>query len=245
MTRAGNRHVYRCLVDEVAGPGSLVPISQEDARHLVRVVRRSDGDAIELIDADGMRWPAVIVREGAVVCARVTGPGTAAAAPLPIDVWLGAADWPRIEIAVQMATELGLSGLTLFASARAAPVRDWERRRARLDRVAIAAARQSGRGRPPAVGGLVPFADMVTSLVGAAGPVVVLDPRAEQTITDTLRGHTRATLVVGGEAGLSDGELETLTAAGAVASLLGPGILRAETAAVTAIVAAATAMGAL
>jgi 16S rRNA (uracil1498-N3)-methyltransferase len=63
--------------------------------------------------------------------------------------------------------------------------------------------------------------------------VIVLDPRAPQTLGEWARTHTTETdiaVVVGPEGGISHAEMESLLAAGAVGVRIGDNVLRTSTA---------------
>ncbi len=240
------RHVFRYLVAAAPRPGGEVALSDDDSHHLARVVRRGPGDAIELVDPDGRRWPAVVVSAGPPATVRVTS-----GEPLPperarVSLSLGLAEWGRLDIAVEKAVELGAGALTLFTSERAGRVPEpgaWERRRQRLERVAHAAARQSGRPPLGRVRGLVPFAEVITEI--PAGEGYLIDPRGDAPLLSALRApgavDARISVVVGPQAGFSEGEVALAREAGLPVCTLGPTILRAETAAIAA-VAIATAL---
>lgn len=240
------RHTFRYLVDPAPAPGAEVTLPAADSHHLARVVRRGPGDGVELIDPQGRRWAAVVTDAGPPAVLRV-----AEGEPLPpeaarVSLHLGLAEWGRLDTAVEKAVELGAGAVTLFTSERAGRVPDaaaWERRRLRLERVAEAAARQSGRSPLGRVQGLVPFAHVITAI--PAGEGYLIDPRGDAPLLPTLRvmgPDARIAVVVGPQAGFSEGEVALARAAGLPVCTLGPTILRAETAAIAA-VAIATAAG--
>jgi 16S rRNA (uracil1498-N3)-methyltransferase len=91
--------------------------------------------------------------------------------------------------------------------------------------------------------GLVPWAHVIETTPSGQG--IILDPRAGTSLDDAL--GTRAvgdavTLLVGPDTGFSDGEADAAVAGGFTAVQMGAGVLRVETAAIT---AAALTLGAL
>jgi 16S rRNA (uracil1498-N3)-methyltransferase len=135
--------------------------------------------------------------------------------------------------------------VVLFVSARArrSPGADEAARRlARLRRVAAAAARQAGHGRETRVEGLVPFPAVLDEL--DADEAYLIDARGEAGLTTALgAGPERRALLVGPEAGFSPGEVDGARERGLRVCRLGPVTLRAETAAITALVLALAAGG--
>lgn len=232
------RHVFRYLVDAVPDGDAPIALASDDAHHLVRVVRRGVGDAVELIDPVGTRWPAEVVEAGERALVRVVGPGRPAPPGGP-RLYQGLTEWPRLDLLAEKAVELGAGGLTLFTSARSGRVpaaEAWERRRARLERVIEAAARQCGRAPLGRVAGLVPFAQVMSDTRSGEG--FLIDPRGDVPLLSALAGVRRGAdiaLVVGPAAGFSPAEVEQARAGGLAVCTLGPTILRSETAALAAL----------
>lgn len=237
------RHTFRYLVTEAPSEGLEVALSEADTHHLARVVRRRAGDRVEVIDADGGLWPAVVVRTGPVAAVRIAAAGPRAAVPARVVLYQGLAEWGRLDTVVEKAVELGVSEVVLFTSSRARRVPDaasWGRRRERLARVAEAAARQSGRAPVPGVRGLVPF-DLVPGEI-PDGEGFLIDPRGDATLPAALRARApraRTALVVGPDAGFSAEEVDGARAEGLAICRLGATVLRAETAAIAAVTLAA------
>ena len=147
----------------------------------------------------------------------------------------------RGELAVELATEAGVDEILPWRAERC--VARWDdgprgdKALARWRATAREAAKQARRAWCPPVGTPVDTAALA-GLV-PSGTIVVLHESAERRLTDiSLPDTGDVLLVVGPEGGITDTELATLAAAGAVTVRLGPGVLRAST-------AAAVALGAL
>lgn len=231
------RHVFRYLVPVTPEPGAEVRLCDEDGRHLARVVRRGPGDAVELLDPGGGRWEAVVVSAGPPATVRVTSEGPRRDPVPAVALHLGLAEWGRLDTAVEKCVELGAGAITLFTSERAGRVPDeaaWERRRARLERVAGAAARQSGRPPLGRLRGLVPFAQVIDEVPPGEG--FLIDPRGDAPLVSSLGAPgAPVALVVGPAAGFSADEVALARSAGMRVVTLGPAVLRAETAAIAAV----------
>ena len=240
------RHTFRYAVTGVVEPGATVELTPDDTHHVTRVVRRGAGDEIEVIDAAGRIWPAVVDGLGPPVRVRLAAaprPGPPAAA---IDLFLGILDWGRLDLVVEKCTELGVDRITVFTSDRARRRVDqaaFARRLDRMSRLVEAAARQSGRGARPDLRGLVPFSAMVDAV--EATQTFLVDARGDAGLGDTLRARSlaRATIVVGPDAGFSDDEVTRARTRGLAVCGLGTATLRAETAALVATALAAEALG--
>jgi 16S rRNA (uracil1498-N3)-methyltransferase len=233
-------------VPRVPEAGGAVTLDADGGHHLVRAARRRVGDATEVIDPEGRIWPAVIEDVGPPVRLRVGDRPRSGPATLPLDLFVGTLEWGRFDLLVEKCTEIGVARVTLFASARAArkvSQDGFDRRRDRLERLVDAAAKQSGQGRRPALCGLVPFSTVIDDISHGTGFLV--DARGEQALGTVLRAAapTRVALVVGSEAGFSDGEIAQARAGGLTICSLGAATLRAETAALVAVAIASDAVG--
>lgn len=236
------RHVFRYVVAEQPAEGVEMVLDEADSHHLATVVRRRAGDAAELIAPSGDLWPCEVVEPGPPSRVRVTGPPRTPPRVRPVHLWVGLAEGGRLDLIAEKAAELGVSSLGVMVTARAKRVPDdraWGKRAERMSRVAEAAARQSGRGRWPAPGPLVPFGHVLTDTAPEQG--VMLDPRAAAPLADILRarpGDQAVTLLVGPDTGFDDAEVAAAHARGIATAGMGEGMLRAETAAIAAAVLA-------
>ncbi len=210
----------------MTGVGGLVfvadleaPVLDDDDRHhLARVLRVRPGELVSAGDGAGRsrpcRWSGGGVLEA---CGEVV----AAEAPTPsLTVCMALTKGARPELAVQKLTELGVDRIVPLLAARS--VARWQGERAehhlsRLRRVARQAAMQSRRAYLPEISPVCDFA-LAAALPGATlaqaggGP-----PTAGTTV-----------VLIGPEGGWADEELSR----GLPLVGLGPGVLRAETAAI-------------
>ncbi len=238
------KHTYRYIVADVS-PDAQIVLCEADSHHLTRVVRRSVGDEIELIDADGRLWPATIVAIEPCVHVR-TGSSSREAPPSPpIGLYVGLADFGRLDTLVEKATEIGVARITLMATGRVRRLPDdgaVAARTARMTRVAQAAAKQSGRAVIPEIRGLLRFEDVLAEVDPAS--TVVVDPRGTLAVADVLSGlRPPLALIVGSDAGFDPGEIERASAVGIAIARMGDAVLRTETAGIVALTLAAAAHG--
>lgn len=193
-------------------------LDDHDRHHLARALRLRAGDALTVSDGVGRWRPArfgpEVVPDGEVVEVAAPHP--------PVTVGLAPVKGQRPDWAVQKLTELGVDAIWLLDAERS--VVRWtgaraEGHAARLVRIGREAAMQSRRCRLPEVRVGVAYAEAV-----AAAGVAVADLDGDP---PTL---ARPTLLVGPEGGWTDAERALAPARVG----LGPGVLRAETAAVAA-----------
>ncbi len=204
------------------------------AQHLGRVLRMRPGDQITLFNGQGGEFGAELVEvTKKTVLARLGARRDVAADPgLAVELGQCLSRGERMEFAVQKATELGVSAIAPLFSARCEVRLQGERlakRRQHLQQVAISACEQCGRSRVPDVTPATTLLDWVASV--DADLKLILHPDAARPFAElaALR-PTRLAILVGPEGGLSDEEIDAAESAGFVPVLLGPRVLRTETA---------------
>ncbi|HMM48702.1 MAG TPA: RsmE family RNA methyltransferase [Miltoncostaeaceae bacterium] len=243
------RHTFRCLIPGAHRPGERLALDAADAHHLIRVVRRRVGEGLEVSDGAGGLWAATLVAQDPALVE--IGEPLAVSPPAPVRLVIGLLDSQRLDMVVEKATELGVGECVIALTERVhrRPAADaWTRRLARLERVATAAAGQTGAARIMPVRGLVPFERIVTDTITPTG--VLIDPRGTDSVRPALRAAAAGsgtvgslTVAVGPEAGFSPDEVTAARNAGWPICPLGPQILRAETAALSTLTLALAALG--
>jgi 16S rRNA (uracil1498-N3)-methyltransferase len=244
---------HRAVVDpawvDALVPGEARVLPDDVAHRFARVLRLAEGAELELFDGRGRLVSARFLPPASVGDARVHEDADRLP-PLVVAQAMTTAD--KLEQVAQRACELGASALLLFDAERGQVHLDGDRadkRRARLERIAADAARQSGRSRVPEVLGPIAFDALLARIAAFEGLSVAGVVGAEATLSDALRSEARARagvlVVVGPEGGLSVREVDRLVAAGTVGVRLGAYVLRTETAALAALAAIQAHLGTL
>jgi 16S rRNA (uracil1498-N3)-methyltransferase len=229
---SGERPRRRLHVPPERIDGDLARPDAPSLHYLSDVLRLEPGAPVEVFDGSGSSWDAVFTGSALRLGERRPAP------PPGATVWLAFAlargekgDW-----IVQKGTELGVSRLVPWQAERSVvrlePDRAADRAR-RWRRIAEEAARQCGRADVPEVE--VP-GTLESALRAPAGFVRVAFHAGTGATLGSLvgAGAPGYLAVVGPEGGLTEREVETCVAAGCGLASLGPRVLRAETAAVTA-----------
>ncbi|WP_102226056.1 16S rRNA (uracil(1498)-N(3))-methyltransferase [Acidimangrovimonas sediminis] len=252
----------RLYVDHPLGAGQSVALSREQAHYLFGVMRLSAGGQVLLFNGQDGEWRAEVAeagkKGGTLVCAERTRP-----LQPPPDLWLLFAPIKkaRTDFIVEKAAEMGAARIvpvqTEFTNSERI-------RQDRLQAHAIEAAEQCGATTVAEVTDLVPLTRLLDdwpaerqlmfcdeALSSDASRHLLADPeRADRegqnearTDEETPEGARRGTpgrapwaILIGPEGGFSEAERRRLAALPqAVATALGPRILRADTAAVAAL----------
>ncbi len=214
--------------------GDQVAFDAEEAHHLTRVLRLGAGDVVAALDGGGHELTVRLTRvgargaEGTVVSSRALHTES----ELDLTLAQGIAKGDKMEGIIRMATELGVTRIVPLLTERSlVGAEAASRRLARWRRVSKEAAKQSGRAVIPEVAPPHALADWLAA-IGGAGLLLCLWENERAPLAERLPAGrpSRATVVVGPEGGLTDGEVARLRGAGAVLAGLGPRILRTETA---------------
>ena len=219
------------LADDLTG--ERVVLRGAEGRHAARVRRLDVGEAVQLVDGRGTRVTGAVVelgRDTLTVDVRERAFEPVAVPRLVLVQALAKGD--RGELAVELATEVGVDEVVPWAASRC--VVRWEgergaKARSRWQSAAREAAKQSRRSWVPEVTDPVSTAGLVARL-HAGGGVVLHQGAAARLTSLPLPVTAELLLVVGPEGGISDEELALLTGAGAAAVRLGASVLRTSTA---------------
>ncbi len=231
----------RLLVAPAALTGGRLELRGDDHHYLTRVRRLRAGDVIELFDGQGRAAEATIDAIDAAVAVVTVGAVRAAGAARPrMRMLLPLLKGDRTDWCVQKLVELGADELRFVQFARSVVRVEGERAGARLRRleaVARDAARQCGRADLPSLAGPD---DLPRALGEAAGLKLLFWEQARDLPLAAVLPDgpvAEVTLLVGPEGGLELAEVEAARASGFVVAGLGPRVLRAETAALAALLA--------
>jgi 16S rRNA (uracil1498-N3)-methyltransferase len=227
--------VHRFFVSPETLRADRVTLTGAQARQIATVLRLRAGEEIALV-ADGAE--AVVALETvrpASVTAVVRERGFTPAEPtvaltLALPVLRGDHD----EEVVEAVTQLGVSRIVPFTSARSVARSLSDAKRSRWERIAREAAETARRGRVPSIEPAVSWSALFTIL---ASPVLVAWESERRTrLRDALPQSARALpLVIGPEGGIAEDEIALARERGAVTVSLGARSLRSETAAIAAV----------
>lgn len=230
MTDAVTAHRFRFFVTGTLQPGARALLAPTDQSH-VRVLRLAAGAAVEVVDEAGTVFDARLEEGGEQVL--VDARRDVHLEPQPIELIAGALVGGRFDELVDGAVQAGASRITPLALRRADATR-LDQRRERLQRIALAAAKQAKRTQVPEVAAAI---DVATLLDGEPG--IIVDAHAPSPLDAVVEQGQPVRLLVGPAEGLDAELIDSLLDRGWSAGRLGPTILRAELAAAVAVAIAA------
>lgn len=220
--------------------GALIPLSSSAATHATRALRLNVGDKLKLFNGDGLDYSCelVTVQKSAVVAKVLTSQAVENESPLSITLLQGISSGDRMDYTFQKAVELGVNTIQPISTERSVVKLNQERMQKRLEHwqnVVISACEQSGRAFVPQV---LPPSSLSRWL--ADNPPknvtrILLNPMGALKLAALTKPTHHIQLLIGAEGGLSQNEINAATSQGFQSTILGPRILRTETAALTAI----------
>lgn len=219
--------------------GSLLDLKGPEAKHAITVRRMRVGEEIQLTDKRGLRVRGHVDSIlGNTLNVRVASVEQDPQPVIQLTLIQALAKGDRDELAIQAATELGLSNVIPWQADRS--VSRWigikeDKGVERWQSIVTEAAKQSLNTWHPSVGSPVQGV-RVAELSGSFDLTLVLDPTATVGIgSQKFNAGSKIALVVGPEGGISDAELEALEKSGAIRVNLGAPVLRTSTAGIAAI----------
>ena len=218
--------------------GTTALLEGADAEHL-RVLRLHPGDTVTLCDGAGTDVSARLLSlsKGAAeleILSRCPSPGEAR---LAVRILAGLPKGERSDLIVQKCTECGAAEILFFLSrfcvARPEPG-SLPRKIQRWQRIALEAAKQSGRGRVPRVDVLPDLPAALAAAKETELPLFLYETGERTTLGEALAAAPQtaasAAILTGPEGGFAPEEAELLQTGGLAPCSMGPRILRCETA---------------
>jgi len=226
--------MIRLFVPGKLQDGETIALGPEQSHYLRDVMRRGVGDEVELFNERDGAWRAIVAAVDRRSVSLTPRGRTRAFAPGPdLELIVAPIKRARLESVVEKATELGVRRIRL------AVTRFTQGDRVKLERleaIAIEAAEQTGRLDVPEVMGPEKLGDMLDGW--GERRLIFCDEGGDATpMLDALTGGEGTSILIGPEGGFSPEERNRLRALPFVIPVsLGPRILRADTAAMAALV---------
>lgn len=215
-------------------------IEGREARHLVEVLRARPGDRLTLFDGRGQEALAEVVRveAGRVLVRSLEKKAVRREPDAPVTLYVALLKGEKLADVVRMGTELGVSRFVLLVTRHAVAKTIRPQKLERLRRIAIEAAKQSGRTELPEVAGPFALEDVPEVEQG-----LLAHPGIGARVFEVYDPARPVALAVGPEGGFAEDEVALLRSRGFTPVTLGRRILKAETAACTLVALVTAAYG--
>ncbi len=235
--------MYNFFVDECARVGGSFSISGKDHNHICNVLRMQIGDTF-LVSCAGTSSLCRLkfIGDDALEAEIVEEDYRNTELPVRFYLFQGLPKADKLELIIQKTVELGVAGIIPVEMSRCVMKLDDKKKKARRERwqsIAESAAKQSKRNVIPEVSDVMTYKQAMEK----AGTMdLFLVPyenergmAATRDALSRMKPGMSVGILVGPEGGFDEKEIELARQAGAAVISLGKRILRAETAAVTAV----------
>ncbi|MGB0893426.1 MAG: 16S rRNA (uracil(1498)-N(3))-methyltransferase [Parashewanella sp.] len=213
-------------------------LDEEGAGHIGRVLRMSQGEQLVLFNGDGNDYLCEISQSSKKNVSVEVLSSSEVAAESPLNLHLGQviSRGDRMDFTIQKSVELGVNTITPLFSERCGVKLTGERLAKKIQqwqKIVISACEQSGRSVVPIVRPAMTLEQWCGEQTSALK--LNLHPRAQHGINGLTLKNNHVRLLIGPEGGLSESEIAMTETHNFTDVLLGPRVLRTETAALTTI----------
>ncbi|MGS0825107.1 16S rRNA (uracil(1498)-N(3))-methyltransferase [Shewanella sp. 0m-8] len=218
--------------------GQAVALDDEAAGHVGRVLRMSVGEQVSLFNGDGNDYLAEIISASKknVEVKVLSCEANNSESPLHLHLGQVISRGDRMDFTIQKSVELGVNTITPLFSERCGVKLSGERLDKKIQqwqKIVVSACEQSGRSVVPVIRPAMQLSDWCAEPSDAVK--LNLHPRASHGVNGLSLPNNRVRLVIGPEGGLSAPEIAMTEEHQFTDVLLGPRVLRTETAALTTI----------
>ena len=239
-------HKYFC--NQLKPDTSAMYLTGEEAKHLAVVMRARPGHNVTLCDGAGNDYSATVQSvEGESVFLAINSCAPSVSEPgVRVMLYVGYPKQDKLEMIIQKSTELGAVEIVPFFSrfCVATPKKE-DQKNVRYNRIALEAAKQSGRGVVPSVAMPLTYTQMLQQATKASIALFCYEADANSPSLHSrlVDGGNTISIITGSEGGFSPQEAQQAIDAGCFSIGLGPRILRCETAPLAALSAVMTLTG--
>ncbi len=217
----------------------LPVITGEDAKHIGRSLRMKPGEEITVCSCGTDYFCEITSITSDEVFLKILDEKLCSAEPtVEVTLFQAVPKLDKLEHIIQKSVELGVTKIVPVLTRRCVSrpdKKDFEKKRVRLNKIALEAAKQSGRGIIPEVTEIVSFNEAVKQMAELDCPLMLYEEggiRFSEVETENKKSFA---LFVGSEGGFDETEAETAKNSGITPIWLGERILRCETAPLTAL----------
>jgi 16S rRNA (uracil1498-N3)-methyltransferase len=215
-----------------------IVLSLEETRHLRDVLRLRAGETVQVFDGEGHEFSAEIEKiEKKETVLKILGEVSPSAPASNLDLTLAVAllKGEKFDLVVQKAVELGVSKLVPIITKRTdVKFKDSDKRQIRWQKIALEAAKQSGRADLMKIEKPVEFKEFIknSASLRLSGENLLLFAERNGEIFSNIKSGKKIIAVIGCEGGWEDSEIDLAGNSGFQIVTLNGRILRAETAAI-------------
>lgn len=215
-------------------------ISGEDARHIGKSLRCKVGDELVVCNGQGQDFICSItdISPEMVTVKTLDVRESNSELPSKITLYQAMPKGDKLDLIIQKSVELGVYEIVPIITKYCVSRPDdktMAKKIARLEKIAVEAAKQSGRSVIPKISPMLSFSDSIADSSRHSANIFFYE-KATGNIGDLLAGKPDSVGVfIGSEGGFSEQEVEAIKTANIPVCSMGNRILRCETAAIAAV----------
>ncbi len=214
-------------------------ITGEDAKHIGRSLRMKPGQPLTVCSCGTDYFCEITSITSDEVFLKINESRLCSAEPTAeVTLFQAVPKLDKLEHIIQKSVELGVTKIVPVLTRRCVSrpdSKDFKKKLVRLNKIALEAAKQSGRGIIPEVTEIISFNEAVKQMSGLDCPLMLYEEggiRFSEVETENKKSYA---LFIGSEGGFDESEAEAAKKAGIIPIWLGERILRCETAPFTAL----------
>lgn len=220
------------LTDEDRIDGNKIILKGENFHHLARVLRARVGEDVEVCDGKGTDYfckAESFDKESAILSVTKSAQSSAEEGPF-ITLYQCIAKGDKMEQIITRCTEMGVSRFVPVLSKFCVARPEGDKKIARWQKIALAAAKQSGRGLVPQIAPIISINEAIEQMAEAPLSFVCYEKETKKTAAE-LPLAKEISFLIGSEGGFSTEECALWESRGITSISLGKRILRTENAA--------------
>lgn len=218
--------------------GDIINIYGDDARHIGRSLRMRLGDEITVCRLKKDYICNILTISDDCVTVHINEERKSKEPSINLTLYMAVPKLDKLELIVQKATELGAAKIVPVLTKRCVSRPDpkqFSKKRERLERIALEAAKQSERGIVPEVSDIIDFDACVNEMKNYDVSLVCYEKGGVSLSSIKYPKNSDICVFIGSEGGFEQEEINRLSDSGVKTIWLGDRILRCETAPISAI----------
>ncbi len=228
----------RFFVDSISDE-KYVQITGEDARHISRSLRMKNDDTL-IVSCDGIDYSCTIksISDEAVDLEVLFFNKCKSEPTIDLTLYQAVPKLDKLEMIIQKSVELGANKIVPVLTHRCISrpsEKDFSKKLVRYQKIALEAAKQSGRGIIPEVLPIINYTAALEHMKGSDCPLMLYEQGGVRFSEVNFESVKTVSLLIGSEGGFDEEEVLKADKAGVKRIWLGDRILRCETAPLAAI----------
>jgi 16S rRNA (uracil1498-N3)-methyltransferase len=231
----------RFFINNPAEISDIIIISKPEFSHIVNVLRYNKGDYVNLFDPQGFEYEAKIIfiskKQKKIEAVIESKKLAQSESDINITVAQALLKESAMDDIIRPLTELGINKWIPFIAKRSVPkIKDEniKKKQKRWEKLAIEAVKQTERGIIPEISAILSFKEVLE--IGKKGDLKIIFYEEEKKPLNNVNLKIKdAFIIIGPEGGFSINEIKEAKNAGFETAGMGPRILKAPTAAISAV----------